>query len=225
VAPRLPAAARRRQLLDVATVAFAVKGFHSTAMSDVADAAGITKPVLYQHFSSKRALYLEVLNDVGCRLGQVIEKATADAPSPRTQVERGLAAFFAFVAEEEAAFTLLFGSGTRRDEEFAAAAAQVEGSIATAIAALLEVPHLGEGERQLLAFGIVGLAEGTSRRWLARGRKPDAAGLSALVAQVAWAGLRSLNAASAGSAGSEGGRSAHAGSAHQPAGPGPQPAG
>lgn len=193
MAPRLPAAARRRQLLDVATVAFAQKGFHATSMSDVAEAAGITKPVLYQHFSSKRALYLEVLNDVGCRLRQVIEKATADAPSPRAQVERGLHAFFGFVGDEEASFTLLFGGGTRRDEEFAAAAAEVEGSIATAIAALLEVPHLGPSERQLLAFGIVGLAEGTSRRWIVQGRQPDAPELAALVAQVAWAGLRSLD--------------------------------
>jgi AcrR family transcriptional regulator len=193
VAPRLPAAVRRRQLLDVATVVFSVKGFHATSMTDVADAAGVTKPVLYQHFSSKRALYLEVLNDVGCRLRQVIEKATADAPAPRAQVERGLAAFFAFVAEEEAAFTLLFGGGTRRDEEFAAAAAQVEGSIATAIAALLEVPNLGDAERRLLAFGIVGLAEGTGRHWITRGRQPDAAELAALVGRVAWAGLRSLN--------------------------------
>jgi AcrR family transcriptional regulator len=193
VAIRLPAALRRRQLLDVAIDAFAVKGYHATSMSDVAEAAGVTKPVLYQHFSSKRALYLEVLNDVGCRLRQCIEKATADAPTPREQVERGLAAFFQFVAEEEAAFTLLFGGGTRRDEEFAAAAAGVEHSIATSIAALLEVPRLGKAERELLAFAIIGLAEGTSRHWIANGRHPAAAELSDLVSHLAWAGLRGLS--------------------------------
>jgi AcrR family transcriptional regulator len=54
---RLPASARRRQLLDAALDAFAERGFHATSMNDVAEAAGVTKPVLYQHFGSKRALY------------------------------------------------------------------------------------------------------------------------------------------------------------------------
>jgi AcrR family transcriptional regulator len=184
---------RRRQLLDVATYAFGRRGFHATSMSDVAEAAGVTKPVLYQHFSSKRALYLEALNDVGCRLRQSIEKATANAPTPHNQVERGLDAYFRFVSQEHAAFTLLFGGGTRRDEEFAQAAARVEGSIASSIAALLDVPGLDDGERELLAFGIVGLAEGASRRWLAQGLQPDVGQLAALISNLAWAGLRGLH--------------------------------
>src|SRR5829696_10366914 len=125
---RLPAEQRRTQLLSVAVEVFGERGFHATSMSEVAEAAGVTKPVLYQHFNSKRALYLEALNDVGCRLRQNIEKATADAPTPHSQVERGLDAYFRFVAREDAAFTLLFGGGTRRDEEFARAAAAVEAS-------------------------------------------------------------------------------------------------
>ena len=191
--PRLPAAVRRRQLLDVATSAFARRGFHATSMADVAVAAGVTKPVLYQHFASKRALYLEALNDVGCRLRQSIEKATADAPTPHSQVERGLDAYFRFVAGEDAAFTLLFGGGTRRDEEFARAAAAVEASIARSIATLLEVDGLTAWEREVLASGIVGLAEGASRRWLAQQPRPDVGPLAALVANLAWAGLRGLH--------------------------------
>lgn len=192
MAPRLPAALRRRQLLDVAIDVFAQRGFHRTSMTDVALGAGVTKPVLYQHFSSKRALYLEVLGDVGLRLRQAIEKATSDAPSPREQVERGLEAYFVFVAEEQAAFTLLFGSGTRRDEEFAAQATQVERSIAQSVAGMLEVAGLGEAEREVLAFAIVGLAEGSARHWIASGLAPSEAELSRLVGRVAWAGLRGL---------------------------------
>ncbi|MPY95330.1 MAG: TetR family transcriptional regulator [Acidimicrobiia bacterium] len=198
LAPRLPAAVRRRQLLDVAIGVFSHRGFHSTSMTDVAEAAGVTKPVLYQHFSSKRALYLEVLGDVGLRLRQAIEKATTDAPGPREQVERGLDAFFAFVAEEQEAFTLLFGSGTRRDEEFAAFAAQVERSIAQSVAGLLEVSGLGDAERELLAFAIVGLAEGSARHWIASGLVPPVGELAGLVGRVAWAGLRGLSAADPG---------------------------
>ena len=81
-AARLPAARRRRQLLDVALELFAAHGYHATSMNDIAEAAGVTKPVLYQHFRSKRELYLELLEDVGGRLRDSIGKATSEATSP-----------------------------------------------------------------------------------------------------------------------------------------------
>ena len=76
---RLPAAARRRQLLDSALDVFAARGYHGASMNDVADAAGVTKPVLYQHFDSKQDLYLALLEEVGRRLITAIAKATAGA--------------------------------------------------------------------------------------------------------------------------------------------------
>src|SRR5690242_16718988 len=98
---RLPAPARRRQLLDVALTVFAARGYHATSMNDVAEAAGVTKPVLYQHFRSKRALYLELLEDVGGRLQDAIGKATATADGPRDQVKSGFRAYFNFVASQQ----------------------------------------------------------------------------------------------------------------------------
>src|SRR5256714_14409627 len=106
MAVRLPAARRRRQLLDVALGVFAANGFHRTSMEDVADAAGVTKPVLYQHFASKRELYLELLDDVGSQLMVEIAKAVATAAGPRHQGESGFAAYFRFVADHQDAFHL-----------------------------------------------------------------------------------------------------------------------
>src|SRR5918997_4578595 len=123
---RLPATARREQLLDVALDVFARSGYHDTSMNDIADAAGVTKPVLYQHFESKRELYLELLTDVGASLLEQIAKATAAAGTPRGQVEAGVSAYFHFVDGNRNAFTLLFGSGARRDAEFADAVRRVE---------------------------------------------------------------------------------------------------
>jgi len=190
---RLPAARRRKQLLDVALQVFAARGFHPTSMNDLAEAAGVTKPVLYQHFGSKRELYLEILEDVGGRLRDAIEKATSEAAGPREQVARGFAAYFQFVAEHQAAFQLLFGGGTRRDEEFATYVRRVEDNIADAIATLIEVEGLTASERRLLAHGIVGLAEGTSRHWIHEGLPGAPAELAARVAELAWAGLRGIN--------------------------------
>ena len=68
MASRLTATARREQLLDVALGVFAQSGYHGTSMNDVADAAGVTKPVLYQHFESKRELFQALLDEVGNRM-------------------------------------------------------------------------------------------------------------------------------------------------------------
>ncbi len=191
-ASRLPAPRRRQQLLDVALQVFGELGFHPTSMNDVADAAGVTKPVLYQHFRSKRELYKQVLTDVGQQLLDAITKATAAARSPHEQVELGFIAYFRFVEANEAAFRVLFGGGTRRDEEFAAQVALVEGAIADAIAALIDVEELTAEQRRQLAHGLVGLAEGTSRLWVAEGAEEPAEDVARLVADLAWRGLRAV---------------------------------
>jgi AcrR family transcriptional regulator len=189
---RLPAAERRDQLLAVALEVFASQGFHATSMNEIAAAAGVTKPVLYQHFPSKRDLYLELLRDVGERLMAAIGKATAEAGSPHKQVERGFQAYFRFVAEERTSFVLLFGSGARRDEEFAAAVRSVERTIADAIAALIDA-DIDPSHRHNLAYGLVGLAEGTSRHWVDQDLDLDPDLLAAQVADLAWAGLRGIH--------------------------------
>src|SRR5436190_10599703 len=169
--PPLPAVRRRPQLLDVALEAFAQRGFHGTSMDEVAKAAGVTKPVLYQHFGSKRDLYRELLDDVGQRLLEEVQKATAAAGGPRQQVTGGFEAYFRFVAEHESAFRLLFGGdGRERDDEFADAVRRVEDAMAEAIAALIEA-DIDADHRRLLAYGIVGLAETTSRYWVVDGRQ------------------------------------------------------
>jgi AcrR family transcriptional regulator len=189
---RLPAAARREQLLAVALEVFAHQGFHGTAMNDVADAAGVTKPVLYQHFRSKRQLYRALLDDVGQRLRLAIEKATADAGGPRVQVERGFLAYFRWVKEDRDAFLLLFGSGARRDDEFAEAVRTFEIAVADAIAPLIQADIDPEHQR-LLAHGLVGLAEGTSRRLLALNTDFEPETVARQVADLAWAGLRGVH--------------------------------
>lgn len=192
-ATRLPAARRRRQLLEVALRVFGERGFHPTSMNDVAEAAGVTKPVLYQHFRSKRDLYREVLTDVGTQLLDEISKATTSAATPHQQVELGFLAYFRWVAANEPAFRVLFGGGTRRDEEFAAQVVKVEAAIAEAIAALIDVRTLEQAQRRQLAHGLVGLAEGASRMWMAEGAREEPEDLARLVADFAWNGLRGIH--------------------------------
>jgi len=167
--PRLPAAQRRRQLLDVALAVFSDGGYHGTSMDDVAAAAGVTKPVLYQHFGSKRAL--------------------------ARQVEAGFRAYFRFVEHGEPAFRLLFGGGSKRDEGFAERVRLVEDAIAELIATFITV-ELPSEQTLTLAHGIVGMAEATCRHWLLRRSEGSSTAtaeeLADQLAEMAWAGLRGV---------------------------------
>jgi AcrR family transcriptional regulator len=192
---RLPAPERREQLLLVARQVFARRGFHETSMNDVAVEAGVTKPVLYQHFASKRELYQAVLVDVGDRLRTNVIKAAAEARTPREQVATGFGAYVDFVVEDPDGFRLLFTGASREDEEWAAIAAEVEQSVAESIAALIAVEGMSEVHRQALAHGVVGLAEGMVRYWQ-RDKLPglDRDDLARDLIRLAWGGLRNLDA-------------------------------
>jgi AcrR family transcriptional regulator len=190
---RLPAEQRRTQLLSVAVQVFGERGFHSTSMDEVAEAAGVTKPVLYQHFPSKRALYRELLDDVDAQLVSELVAATDAAPSGRERVEAGFAAYFRFVTENRAAFRLLFGASVRNDPEFTVVAERTIDRIAALVAELIEI-EAPSGHRRVLAHAIVGMAEATSRRLTSDDAEDDPDRLAAWLAEMAWFGLRGVRA-------------------------------
>jgi len=208
---RLTADARRRQLFDVALALFAEHGYSATTMDDIAEAAGVTKPLVYQHFESKRALYLELLDVFSYELIDRIVQATAAAQGPRQQVEFGFAGYFELMVDNENAFRLLYGRDAPDDPELGAALRRVEEAIAVAIDPLIDA-GLDPAHRLLLSHAVVGMAEGASRHWLeshrfARAdgddgdaapaeeldRAAEASRLAAQLADFAWAGLRQVH--------------------------------
>jgi AcrR family transcriptional regulator len=188
---RLTGAQRRAQILRVALRAFAAKGFHATSMNDVALAVGVTKPVLYQHFDSKRALYTALIDETAAGMLDAIGKATSDATDGRAQTQAGIVAYFEWVATHRDEFVFLFGSDARRDEEFAAAVRAVESRVADAIAPLIDAGLDAQHQRHL-AFALVGMSEGVSRHLVLRGEQFDPGVVGAQLANLAWAGLRGI---------------------------------
>jgi AcrR family transcriptional regulator len=191
-APRLSADARRQQILDVAISEFGRSGYFGTSMNDIAEAAGVTKPVLYQHFDSKSDLFQALIDEVGSRMLDQITKATTDAADGRERTERGFAAYFSWVADHHQEFTLLFGGSARHEGEFNAQVRQITDDAAAAIAGLIDV-DLEPEQRHTLAHGLVGLAEGVARRLVGLGEQFDAAEVAAIVSRLAWAGLRAVD--------------------------------
>lgn len=189
---RLSADERRAQLERIASRMFADAGYHGVSMEQLADAAGVSKPVLYQHFPSKRALYVELLEDVRAGLLGRLTDATGSVATGRARVEAGFAAYFRFVTEHRSSFRLLFGASVRNDPEFAAVAEATVHDAAAAIVPLIDIPA-PEEQRLVLADALVGMAEATSRRVLADPTaEQDATALAHWVSQLAWFGLRGV---------------------------------
>lgn len=184
-------ALRRSQILEVALTAFSTSGYHNTSMNDIADALSMTKPVVYQYFDSKRALYLELLHHVGADLVQAVTSAVAAAGEPRLQTERGMIAYFTWVAHNREAFSLLFESSARVDEEFADIVSEFEDAAAGAIAPFIAA-DVSKEEQTTFAVGLVGMAETVSRQVIRHGRDFEPEALGRAVAELAWGGLRSV---------------------------------
>jgi AcrR family transcriptional regulator len=162
-------------------------------MDDVAEAAGVTKPVLYQHFRSKRDLFTQIITDIGDQLLEQFRKATDGALTPRETVEAGFLAYFRFLDVHPDAFKLLFGAVVRHDPEFGAIVESVVERLAAAVVPLVEVEGSAE-QRDVLAHALVGMAEAVGRLMLGEAdptRPPlDAEQLAKWVLELAWFGLR-----------------------------------
>lgn len=112
---RMPRAQRRAQLIRVATDVFAQSGYHMASMDEVASAAGVSKPVLYQHFASKKDLYIAVVDTAACMLDEVLRPAL-DLPDHRQRTEVAVAELLRFVSEHPAEYLTLHFRDNYEDE-------------------------------------------------------------------------------------------------------------
>ncbi len=163
-------------------------------MDEIAEGAGVTKPVLYQHFPSKRALYIDLLEETGRQLLSALAEATAEAGTFRQRVELGFRAYFRFAFGDRTGFLFLLGTSLRSDPEFARIVEEILDAAAETIATLIEIPA-PEEQRQILANAIVGMAESVGLNAL---RDPnahvDGDQLAAWISELAWFGLRGVRA-------------------------------
>ena len=86
MATRLPAEQRKAAVLDIACGIFSSGSYRGTTTAQIARTAGVTEPVLYRHFASKRDLYLSVLAESWRRLRELWDEAVDDEPDPRMWV-------------------------------------------------------------------------------------------------------------------------------------------
>jgi AcrR family transcriptional regulator len=188
---RLPRKERRAQLLESALEVFVAQGFHAAAMDDIAERAGVSKPVLYQHFPGKLDLYLALL-DSSC--DAIIDncRAALDATQDNKQrVAAAMEAFYTYIAGHDGAFRLVFESDLTNEPAVRAAIDRVTNDCASMIADVIhDDTGLPDEASRLLAVSLVGMAQVSARFWVT-----DAAGITqddavALVSGLAWRGIR-----------------------------------
>jgi AcrR family transcriptional regulator len=187
---RLSRTARRAQLLLAARDVFAAHGYHAAAMDDIAERAGVSKPVLYQHFPGKLELYRALLTTYADELVTRVEQAISTTTDNQERVHGAVSAYFDFVAGEGQAYRLVFESDLRSEPE---AAAVVDGALTRCIdsvaAAVTTDAGLDAARARMLAVGLVGLSQVAARYWLDSDQAVPRDEAVALMSSLAWRGL------------------------------------
>lgn len=186
---RLPAAERRRQLIEVGRTVFAERGYDGTSVEEIAERARISKPIVYEHFGGKEGLYAVIVDrEMDQVISRISEAISAD--SPRRMIEGAALAFMTYVQERPDGFAVLL-----RDSPATTGLASLFAEVAERVGDVLdrELAHAGydAAVAPLYAQALIGMVAFVGQWW-----SPET-GLSAEqaaahISGLAWMGLRHL---------------------------------
>lgn len=187
---RLNRSQRRSQLLDSAREVFVASGYHAASMDAIALRAGISKPVLYQHFPGKLELYLALLDAGADSLEATVREALASTTDNHQRVNATIGAYFAFMSDPDSTFRLVFESDLTGEPAVRERVDAVMHACTLAVTEVIaEDTELDHPAAMLLAAGLTGTAQVAARWWLTHDaalRREDA---ESLVASLAWRGI------------------------------------
>lgn len=187
---RLPRSTRRGQLLAAAQEVFVAHGYHAAAMDDIAERAGVSKPVLYQHFPGKLDLYLALLDTHCDALVTKVRTALSTTAEDTERVRGAMRAYFEFIDDESQAFRLVFESDLRNEARVRERVDRMERTCVEAVAEMIMSDVVVPREpAELLAAGLVGAASAAARYWLASGRVVPRQDAERLITAVTWGGI------------------------------------
>ena len=187
---RLPRSARRKQLLGAAQEVFVAQGYHASAMDDIADRAGVSKPVLYQHFPGKLELYLALLDEHAVQLVERVQQALESTTDNRERVRASVTAYFDFIDSDDEAYRLIFESDLRSEPAVRERVERVTHECVEAIAATIaQDTGADPAEAALLSVGLAGVAEVGARWWLTAGSGIPKERAIELLSGLAWRGI------------------------------------
>jgi AcrR family transcriptional regulator len=186
---RLPRAEREEQLLTVAQALFAERGFRGPSMDEIALRAGVTKPVLYDHFGSKDGLVAACISRDGARLLSAVAAAVATASGPEQVLRAGFAAFFGFVESRGQVWFMLIGENSVVGPA-AEALEQIRRQLAEYVAERLAaaLPAADTAALGVFAQAIIGACERVAL-WCRERPDVSPAGATESLMALVWGGL------------------------------------
>jgi AcrR family transcriptional regulator len=185
---------RRAQLLDVARRVFGNSGFHAVSMETVAKEAGVTKPILYDHFPSKKHLYLALIDADLAVLHEEVRGALDSPTGNRERIRASFQAYFDFVDEHAEGFRLLMQETVGAEDEFRERVGKVRDQILGEVADLIVRESRGLLDREhaeIVALALIGMVETVAQRDPGGPPEKRSEAVDVLV-RLAWRGITEL---------------------------------
>ncbi len=191
---RMTSAARREQLLQVGRSLFAERGFEATSVEEIAAKAGVSKPVVYEHFGGKEGLYAVIVDREMQKLLGMVEGALTE-DHPRRLLEQAALALLTYIEQDTDGFRILVRDSpvAQSTGTFASLIIDIAGQVEHLVAAEFKARGLDAKFAPMYSQMLVGMVALTGQWWVDV-RKPKKADVAAHLVNLAWNGLRGLEA-------------------------------
>jgi AcrR family transcriptional regulator len=189
-AARLPKPMRRVLLLGAAREVFVSQGYHAAAMDEIAERAGVSKPVLYQHFTNKRGLYLALLDESVDDLVGAVSAALESTTDNRQRVEATFRAFFDYIGGAGEAFRLIFESDLSNEPDVRDRLDLAMRKCGAMVSEFIRADAgVSNAEADMLGMALVGMAQVSARYWLRTMRPLPQDTAENLLSRLSWRGI------------------------------------
>jgi AcrR family transcriptional regulator len=191
--PRLAASVRRAQLVDVGRTVFAERGYEAASVEEIADRAGITKPIVYEHFGGKEGLYAVIVDrEVEHIVSRIVEAMSQG--SPRERLEGAALAFLTYVKERPGGFAVLLrdAPASKRTGEMPALMYDLADRVGAVFMEQFRKAGYDAKAAPIYAHALVGMVAFVGQWWTESRKAPPVETVASHIAALAWMGLRHL---------------------------------
>ncbi|NYE11273.1 TetR/AcrR family transcriptional regulator [Actinomadura citrea] len=190
---RMTGKERREQLLDIGRTLFAERGLDGTSVEEIASAAGVSKPVVYEHFGGKEGLYAVVVDREFERLLSLVTDSLNSAVHYRSKLEKAALALLEYIEEHPDGFRILVrdSHGGTGQGSYASLLSEIAGEVEHILAQEFDRHGYDDKFAPLYAQSLVGMVALTGQWWLDV-RKPHREDVAAHIVNLAWNGLSGL---------------------------------
>ncbi|WP_228082931.1 TetR/AcrR family transcriptional regulator [Streptomyces profundus] len=204
---RLPRSVREREIVEAALRVFAQRGYHAAVVDEIAEVAGISKPMVYLYLGSKEALFAACIRHASAAMTAAFRQAADGGDAPELRLWRGLSAFFGFVAEHRDSWVVLHRQAPQLGEAIAGELTQARGAVMDEVRGLVwrgiadaegdggegrgVEGRLGEEDADFVASALVGAADSLTD-WMEAHPEEPSERVALRLMNMVWVGMRDV---------------------------------